>query len=107
MIELRDLNERLIENSCVRSIHLDIENETLKYNLLLTLSESDNYDKSKLTLYFFDVSNLSISDFGGGITQFMHLKISRVSNGFDRIRYEITDVEDNKIFFYFESLEEM
>lgn len=84
MIELERINEQPIGHNCVYSLHVDMESGTLKYNLLLTLSESEEPNAASLVLYFFDVSGLRISEFGGGLTQFTHLKIRRISNGLDR-----------------------
>ena len=107
MINLHELNERLIQNNCVVSLHVDIEKDTLKYNLLLTLSASENANDDKLALYFWDVSNLQLTEFGGGLTQFMHLNISRLTSGLDRMRYVLADQENEKIFFNFASVDDM
>lgn len=107
MIELESINERLIAHACVCLLHVDIERDTLKYNILLTLSESEETNSAKLTLQFFDVSNFKVSEFGGGLTQFMHLKISCINAGLDRVKYEISDIEDGKIYFCFSSFEDL
>jgi hypothetical protein len=107
MIDLNDLNERLIQNNCVVSLHIDMEKDTLKYNLLLTLSESENESDDKLVLYFWDVSNLQLMEFGGGLTQFMHLNIARLTSGLDRMDFALTELEHGKISFNFVSVDDM
>jgi hypothetical protein len=107
MTDLHDLNERLIQNSCVVSLSIDIEKDTLKYNLLLTLSESENESDEKLVLYFWDVSNLQLLEFGGGLTQFMHLNISRLTSGLDRMNFALTELDHRKISFNFVSVDDM
>lgn len=44
---------------------------------------------------------MSVKEFGGGLTQFMHLKVSETNSGFDRARYELSDMEDEKIYCLF------
>ncbi|MCU7829161.1 MAG: hypothetical protein KZQ85_08860 [Candidatus Thiodiazotropha sp. (ex Myrtea sp. 'scaly one' KF741663)] len=107
MTDLHDLNERLIQNSCVVSLHIDIEKDTLKYNLLLTMSESENESGDKLVLYFWDVSDLQLVEFGGGLTQLMHLNISRLTSGQDRMHFSLTELEHGKISFNFVSVDDM
>jgi len=107
MTDLNELNERLIQNNCVTSLHIDIEKDTLKYNLLLTLSESENACDDRLVLYFWDVSGLQLMEFGGGLTQFMHLNISRLTSGLDRMNFALTELEDGKISFNFVSVDDM
>ena len=93
------LNELLIEHNCV--VSMSIEMQDFKYNLALTMSSSDDAELGAVTVNFQDVSALNLSGFGGGLTQFMDLIVSRVDSGLDRIRYELRDVEDEKISFYF------
>ncbi|UUT22166.1 hypothetical protein [Pseudomonas sp. T8] len=99
MDSLSRLNEILIEHNCV--VSMSIEMQGFKYNLALTMSSSDDAELGAVTVNFQDVSALNLSGFGGGLTQFMDLVVSRVDSGLDRIRYELRDVEDEKISFYF------
>lgn len=99
MDSLRRLNELLIEHNCVVSI--DIEVQDFKYNLTLTMASSSGAESGTVEVIFHDVSALNLHGFGGGLTQFMDLTISRLNAGLDRIRYEARDIEDEKISFYF------
>jgi len=99
MNSLNAVNELLIGHSCVVSIRLELND--LKYDLALTLAESEDSESERMEIHFYDVSALEIKDFGGGLTQLMHLKISPINSGLDRIRYEIRDLEGEKISFQF------
>jgi hypothetical protein len=93
------LNELFFENNCVTSMRLEMLD--FKYNLTLTMSSADDPETEGLAAVFHDVSALKLSGFGGGLTQFMDLVVTRIDNGLDRIRYELRDIEDEKISFYF------
>lgn len=101
MIGEDELNELFVGHNCVESICVGSEGDLAKYNLLLTLADSEGCDKKRVKVYFYDVSSLSIKGFGGGLTQFMHLKVLGTHSGFDRARYELIDVEDEKIYCLF------
>lgn len=105
MMTLRELNEALIEHNCVLNIAIDIEKNSLKYNLMISLGRSEESKDDKLIVYFYDISQLEIKNFGGGLVQFMHLKVDEESSGLDRVNYALQDLEDNKVFFYFESFD--
>ncbi|MDR6162307.1 hypothetical protein LJJ44_09150 [Pseudomonas sp. B24_DOA] len=98
-MELSRLNELFFENNCVASMRLEMVD--FKYNLTLTMSSADDPETEGVTAVFRDVSSLNLSGFGGGLTQFMDLVVTRIDDGLDRIRYELRDIEDEKISFYF------
>jgi hypothetical protein len=50
-----------------------------------------------------DISQFTSRDFGGGLTQLMHMNVNKLDSGFDRIRYQFSDLEDGKLSFYFSS----
>jgi hypothetical protein len=93
------LNELLFEHNCV--VSMNVEMQDFKYSLALTMSSSDDPEIGAVTVNFQDVSALNLSGFGGGLTQFMDLVVTRIDDGLDRIRYELKDIEDKKISFYF------
>ena len=95
---LDELKRALLKHTCVRSLHLDIDFKTCKYDLLLTLSVNEVGD-NELTICFYDVHALKLNDFGGGLTQFIHLTIHEIENGYDRIRYSIEELEHSSILF--------
>ncbi|MGU3345807.1 hypothetical protein [Pseudomonas monsensis] len=98
-MELSRLNELFFEHNCVASMRLEMVD--FKYNLTLTMSSSEDPETDGVTAVFLDVSALNLSGFGGGLTQFMDLVVTRIDRGLDRIRYELRDIEDEKISFYF------
>lgn len=101
MSSIGELNERLHGFSCVVGLHLDIERESLKYNLILTLDETEAEGVKKFVICFYDVSELSLAEFGGGFTQFMHLKIEKDHSGYDRKNYRLSELEYENIHFAF------
>lgn len=107
MRDIERLNERLVENAFVVSIHIDIEEAALRYNLLLSLSDSEHDEQGKLVLLFYDVSNLRLVEFGGGLTQFLHLKLSRISGGLDRKNFSLNELEHGNIAFDFAAVDEL
>ena len=93
------LNELLFEHNCV--VSMSVEMQDFKYSLALTMSSSNDPETGVVTVNFQDVSALKLSGFGGGLTQFMDIIVTRIDDGLDRIRYELRDMEDEKISFYF------
>ncbi|MEI7052213.1 hypothetical protein WCL09_17635 [Pseudomonas koreensis] len=98
-MDVSRLNELLFENNCVAAIKLEMVD--FKYSLSLTMFSSEDPETEGVTAVFHDVSALNLSGFGGGLTQFMDLVVTRIDRGLDRIRYELRDIEDEKISFYF------
>ena len=99
MCSLSRLNELFFEHNCVASMKLEMVD--FKYDVTLTMSSSEDPETEGVTAVFHDVSALNLSSFGGGLTQFMDLVVTRIDDGLDRIRYELRDIEDEKISFYF------
>lgn len=99
MCSLSRLNELFFEHNCVASMKLEMVD--FKYNLTLTMSSSEDPETEGVTAVFHDVSTLNLSSFGGGLTQFMDLVVTGIDDGLDRIRYELRDIENEKISFYF------
>jgi len=98
-MDLSRLNELFFENNCVAAMKLEMVD--FKYNLMLTMSSSKEPEEEGVTTVFYDVSSLNLCGLGGGLTQFMDLVVTRIDRGLDRIRYELRDIEDEKISFYF------
>jgi len=105
LINLSEINEKLIEHNCVHSLSIDIEPETLKYNLIMSLGVSEEYSCEKFTIYFYDISRLNLIDFGGGLTQFMHLKINIDTSEMDRAYFQISEKDNHNIYFCFSNFD--
>ncbi|MFJ2279946.1 hypothetical protein ACIOUG_02280 [Pseudomonas sp. NPDC087803] len=103
MSNVEALNGLLREYVYVESIHLDSEDELSSYNLLMTLAVSSHPGAKNIAITFFNIGGLQLRGFGGGLTQFMDLYVSRVEGGLDRIRYELVDEDSEKIAFNFHS----
>ena len=98
MIDIDLINKIVFNNNCVILIKIDFDND--KYNLLLKLAKSERGNAS-CSIIFYDVSNLKIKDFGGGLTQFMHAKIQKTESGYDRAKYIFEELEYESISFSF------
>lgn len=99
-MDISRLNELFFEHNCVASMNLEMMD--FKYNLTLTMSSSKDPETEGVTAVFHDVSALNLNAFGGGLTQFMDLVVTRIDNGLDRIRYELRDVEEENLFLFFD-----
>ncbi|WP_085599792.1 MULTISPECIES: hypothetical protein [unclassified Pseudomonas] len=98
MDRVDQLNELLREYCCV--ISMSIEYQNYRYDLALKMS-TDESGADAVTVLFQDISALNLSAFGGGLTQFMDLVVARIDAGLDRVRYELRDVESDKISLCF------
>jgi hypothetical protein len=103
MTSTAELNELLVSHNCLRRLSIQLNDEGLTYDVTLSMSVSENFESDVVLVRFADVSNLSSSDIGGGLTQMMHLNVSELNSGLDRIRYELNELEDNKLSFCFSS----
>jgi hypothetical protein len=101
---LDELKRALLKHTCVQSFHLDLDSKTCKYDLLLTLSV-DEKKKDELTLYFYDIHALKLNDFGGGLSQFLHLTIRKIETGYDRLKYSVEELEHSSIVFQCDSFD--
>ena len=106
MINLEDLNERLLTYDYVRSISIKFGEQEMKYNLTLVMADSESLNADELQFDFKDVSSLNLKKFGGGLTQFIHLKVLGVGSGYDRVIYELSEVEHENIYFTFTGMSE-
>ncbi|WP_330986300.1 MULTISPECIES: hypothetical protein [Enterobacterales] len=99
-MNFNEMNKSLIKNNVLKFIHIDIDPIDMKYNILLSLSDNEDFN-DVVSFYFYDVSNIRMDDIGGGLTQFMLLKISIIDISNDRNKYKLEDIEDKKISFEF------
>lgn len=103
MISLGDLNELLVAHNSLRHLNIQLSGESLTYDLSLFLSKSEDFESDTVFVKFINVSNFSTHGIGGGLTQLMHLHVSELGAGLDRMHYELTEREDNKLSFSFAS----
>jgi hypothetical protein len=103
MINLPELNELLIAHNCLLAISIQLDVDGMAYDLFLSISTSEKIGAEVVCIKFVDVSQFASRDFGGGLTQLMHMKVNKLDSGFDRVRYKFDDLEDGKLSFYFSS----
>jgi len=103
MISLPELNELLVAHNCLHAISIQLDVDGKAYDLSLSISASENLGADVVSIKFIDISQFTARDFGGGLTQLMHLNVNKLDSGFDRIRYQLSDLEDKKLSFYFSS----
>ncbi|WP_259334187.1 hypothetical protein [Pseudomonas sp. FW300-N2F2] len=103
MIKVSELNELLVAHNCLHALSIQLNDDGLAYDLFLSISTSEKAEADVVRIRFIDISQFASRDFGGGLTQLMHMSVSKLDSGFDRMRYQLSDLEDKKISFYFSS----
>lgn len=103
MISLAELNELLVANNCLYAISIQLDIDGMAYDLSLSISTSEKVGADVVSIRFIDISQFASHDFGGGLTQLMHMKVNKLDSSFDRMRYQFSDLEDDKLSFCFAS----
>jgi len=103
MISVSDLNELLIANNCLHFMSMQFDENAMAYDLSLLIAASEKAGTDAVRISFIDVSQFAFRDFGGGLTQLMHMNVNKLESGLDRIRYQFCDHEDGKLSFCFSS----
>lgn len=103
MIDVPKLNELLVANSCLHAISIQLNMDEMTYDLFLSISACEKIGSEIVRIRFIDISQFASRDFGGGLTQLMHMNVDKLDSGFDRMRYEFSELEDKKLSFYFAS----
>ncbi|MFJ4143004.1 hypothetical protein [Pseudomonas sp. NPDC089734] len=103
MISLPELNELLVSHNCLQAISIQLSADGMAYDLFLSISASEKIGADVVRIKFIDISQFTSRDFGGGLTQLMHMNVSKLDSGFDRMRYQLSELEDKKLSFYFSS----
>jgi hypothetical protein len=88
------LNGQLRGFTVVLSLSLGGKDECSTYDLVLHLAESSAVGSRAIAVVFVEVTSLSVSDFGGGLTQLLHLHVIDVGHHQrDRVSLEVTELE--------------
>ena len=103
MISVSELNELLVAHNCLHAISIQLNVDGMAYDLSLSISASEKAEADAVRIRFSDISQFTSRDFGGGLTQLMHMSVNKLDSGFDRMRYQLSDLEDKKLSFYFSS----
>ncbi|MBP5101241.1 hypothetical protein [Pseudomonas protegens] len=103
MTRVLRLNELLVAHNCLHAISIQLNEDGVAYDLSLSISDSEKAGADVVRIRFIDISHFASRDIGGGLTQLMHMSVSQLDSGFDRMRYQLVDLEDNKMSFCFSS----
>jgi len=103
MISLLELNELLVANNCLHAISIQLNVDGMAYDLSLSISASEKIEADVVSIRFIDISQFTSHDLGGGLTQLTHMNVNKLDSGFDRMRYQLSDLENNKLSFCFSS----
>ena len=99
-MEALTLNDALSGFTVLLQLAFAALDEASTYRLPLELAESESVGSSAISVTFDDVSNLCLSEFGGGLTQLLHLRIVDIRDRqWDRSKFEVSEVERQVISF--------
>lgn len=110
MSDVDNLNRKFVGYDHVHSINMYFDDFDGAYNLDMVLAKdlSDIYSE-KIKIRFFNITNLHLNDVGNRFTQFCRMYIEKNLDGWDGVKYNLNQLEDDRIlfkFFNFELLEE-
>lgn len=103
MISVPELNELLVAHNCLHAISIQLNVDGMAYDLSLSISAYEKAEADIVLIRFIDISQFTSRNLGGGLTQLMHMSVNKLDSGFDRMRYKLSDLEDEKLSFYFSS----
>lgn len=95
---MTEINELLFTHQVVRRLHLDMDAETFRYDLLMELSKGDTEDV--ISVLFENVSRMRLGKFGGGMTVFQHLTVRKDESGWEGSNYVVKELEEEEVEFY-------
>ncbi|MGH9902190.1 MAG: hypothetical protein ACRD68_10330, partial [Pyrinomonadaceae bacterium] len=83
-----------------RNLEFDVELDTGICKLTLVLVKEGGDSAKAISAEFFGVADLALRDFGGGVTQLLHLVIEDIGDKqLDRINYMVREIERESISF--------
>ncbi|MBP5107487.1 hypothetical protein HUS97_32465, partial [Pseudomonas protegens] len=88
MTRVLRLNELLVAHNCLHAISIQLNEDGVAYDLSLSISDSEKAGADVVRIRFIDISHFASRDIGGGLTQLMHMSVSQLDSGFDRMRYQ-------------------
>ncbi|WP_241668786.1 hypothetical protein [Stutzerimonas nosocomialis] len=97
------MNELLVAHNCLHAVSIQLNIDGMAYDLCLSISASEKVGADVVSIRFIDIGQVTSNGFGGGLTQLMHMNVKELDSGFDRMRYQLSDLEDKKLSFYFSS----
>jgi len=91
------INQSIAGYTDVAQLNLQVDPSSGKYELTLALFDAQG---NEAVLRCKDVSNLALSEVGGGLTQFLSLRAQDVrERQLDRVSFHFADVERELIIF--------
>ncbi|WP_074162263.1 hypothetical protein [Acinetobacter baumannii] len=110
MCDIDNLNGKFVKYDQLYSINIYLDYFDGVYNLDMVLAKdlSDIYSE-KIKIRFFNITNLCLNDVGNRFTQFCRMYIEKNLDGWDGVKYNLNQLEEDRIlfkFFNFELLEE-
>lgn len=100
---LEKFNELNTDIYFAERIDLSWDSEAEEYSLRLVMHPFD--EGESLEACFLGVAEFTLSEFGGGLRSLGVMKLKRLENGWDRLKYEAFQVEGKYFRFYFRQLE--
>ncbi len=110
MSDVDNLNRKFVGYDNVHSINMYFDDFDGAYNLDMVLAKDlSDISSEKIKIRFFNITNLYLNDVGNRFTQFCRMYIEKNLDGWDGVKYNLNQLEDDRIlfkFFNFELLEE-
>lgn len=104
-MDLSATNDKLAGYTILLKFVLESQNSASRYLLKLDLAQAETAGSPAISVSFENVANLSISEVGGGLTQFLCLRVIDVSDRqWAGIKFEVRDLERDSISFACESV---
>jgi len=101
-----ELKKAMFGFTIVTKLSLDVNRQNWSTTLVLELAKGEQQDSGSIRVTFRGVSGLKLVDFGGGLTQFLHLDVKDLRNQqLDSVSFHIYEEERGTISFMCESFE--
>ncbi len=99
-METSTVNDLLRGHTVLLRLGFETLDGAATYQLRLELAQSESFGSPAVSVTFNDVSNLCLSEFGGGLTQILCLSVADIRDRqWDRANFEVFDAERQTISF--------
>lgn len=104
-MDLSVINDKLAGYSVLLKMVLEAGDSASRYLLRLDLGEAESAGSRAISVSFDNVAKLSVSDVGGGLTQFLCLRAADIRDRqWDGINLKVRDLERESISFLCQSV---
>lgn len=102
MSDINNLNGKFVKYDHLHSVNIYFDYFGGVYNLDMVLAKdlSDIYSE-KIKIRFFNITNLCLNDVGNRLTQFEDLYIEKNLDGWDGVKYNLKQIDEDRILFKF------